>query len=192
MRMPTHIHRHLPSPIRSQGFTAIELLVVVSIVAILAALAGPSFNNLLTRWRVAQTVESIQSTLEVARRRALYFGGLVSVRKIPNNTDGCTTASTNQEWNCGWIVFRDLNDNGAIDAGEEELHRVPIAGNTGITVNNINGSAFFRIDRFGQPNNLGAASFNVVPPDGVSSPNATVICMAAGGRIRTQKGSVTC
>ena len=40
------------------GFTAIELLVVVAIVAILTALAAPSFTPLIERWRVRQARES--------------------------------------------------------------------------------------------------------------------------------------
>ena len=34
-----------------QGFTAIELMVVVSIIAVLAALAGPSFAQMIERDR---------------------------------------------------------------------------------------------------------------------------------------------
>ena len=49
------------------GFTAIELMVVVSIVAILAALAGPSFAPLIERWRVRDAAEGLTSTLYYAR-----------------------------------------------------------------------------------------------------------------------------
>ena len=40
------------------GFTAVELMVVVAIVAILAALAGPSFAPLIERWRVRDAAEA--------------------------------------------------------------------------------------------------------------------------------------
>ena len=45
------------------GFTAIELMVVVSIVAVLAALAAPSFTPLIESWRVREATEQLQSTL---------------------------------------------------------------------------------------------------------------------------------
>ena len=53
------------------GFTAIELLVTVSVVAILAALAAPSFKPLIDRWRVRNALESMQSTLFLARSEAI-------------------------------------------------------------------------------------------------------------------------
>lgn len=46
-----------------QGFTAIELMVVVSIIAVLAALAGPSFTQMIESWRVRDATESLSSTL---------------------------------------------------------------------------------------------------------------------------------
>ena len=36
----------------NQGFTIIEVMIVVAIMAILLALAGPSFTGLIERWRV--------------------------------------------------------------------------------------------------------------------------------------------
>ena len=75
------------------GFTAIELMVVVSIVAILAALAAPSFSPLIENWRVRESAEQLQSTLYYARSEAIKRGGQVLIQKIPNNTNGCTTAT---------------------------------------------------------------------------------------------------
>jgi type IV fimbrial biogenesis protein FimT len=47
------------------GFTLIETLVVMGIVAVLAALAGPSFTPMIERWRVRDATESIQSSSSV-------------------------------------------------------------------------------------------------------------------------------
>ena len=86
-----------------RGFTAIELMVVVAIMAVLAALAAPSFTPLMEGWRVRQATEALQSTIFYARSEAIKRGGNVAIQKLPNNTGGCTTATTNQAWDCGWL-----------------------------------------------------------------------------------------
>ena len=53
------------------GFTMIELMTVVAIMAILLALAGPSFTPLIERWRVRDSAETLTSTLYYARSEAI-------------------------------------------------------------------------------------------------------------------------
>lgn len=106
------------------GFSAIELMVVVSIISILAALAAPSFTPLIENWRVREASEQLQSTLYYARSEAIKRGGQVVIQKIPNNTNGCTSATDNSDWDCGWIVCQDTNGNGACNATEPVLQRI--------------------------------------------------------------------
>lgn len=175
-------------PMRRQwgrGFTAIELMVVVAIVAILAALAGPSFRDLMDNWRVRSAAEQISSSFYYARSEAIKRGGRVSVRK---NCSGSV-----QEWQCGWIVFTDANSNGAQDAGDVILQTFPEAA--GVTVNHLRNpaSAFYTLDRWGQTNGNDFASFAVIPePIGATSRHVTAVCVTPGGRVQTKKGGVTC
>lgn len=173
------------------GFTAIELLIVITILAVLTALAGPSFGPMIERWRTNQAVNNITSTIYVARSEAIKRGGKVSVRKIANGTDGCTFASTNQEWSCGWIIFVDTDEDGNLDAGEEILQSFQMP--TSVNIMNNNSAVSFRFDRWGRANNINAASFAIVPrAGGVASPAATAVCFSSGGRVRVVKESVTC
>ena len=179
----TSLRKHL-----SQGFTLIEVMVVVAIVAILAALAGPSFRDLIDGWRVRSATEEITSTVYYARSEAIKRGGRVSVRK------NCGTG-TNQEWQCGWIVFTDANTNGILNAAAPDLDVVlqTFPAQTGVNVNHIRNTAFYTLDRWGQIAGLGAASFSITPePLGVASRHASALCISSGGRVRVIKDTVVC
>ena len=164
------------------GFTAIELMVVVSIVAILAALAGPSFTPLIENWRVRESAEQLQSTLHYARSEAIKRGGRVVIQKIPNNTNGCTTASGTRAWDCGWFVCHDTNDNGTCNAADPVLQRVESSAK--VHVNRTGGGASIKLNRWGLVDGTWLG-FNLVPLDKtVSHVGARGVCMTSGGRVR--------
>ena len=54
-----------------RGFTAIELMITVAIVAILSALAAPSFRQLIATQRIKSVASALRETLWVARSEAL-------------------------------------------------------------------------------------------------------------------------
>lgn len=164
------------------GFTAIELMIVVAIVAILAALAAPSFTPLIQRWRVMQTVDGLQSTLYFARSEAIKRGGNVVIRKEPSGANGCALASANADWDCGWFVFVDTNGSGALNSGEEVLQR--FATPADVSVTRTGGGATIQLSRWGtiEGTYLG---FNIVPFNkSTTDPAARGLCMSSAGRIR--------
>ena len=63
MRAPRRAHQI--------GFTLVEAMVTVVLVAILASLAAPSFQSTLARFRVRTAAESLMSGLQLARSEAL-------------------------------------------------------------------------------------------------------------------------
>ena len=54
-----------------QGFTLIELIVTIAVVAIIATIAAPSFSNLLIKENLKTTAFNMRDTLKEARSRAL-------------------------------------------------------------------------------------------------------------------------
>lgn len=165
----------------ARGFTAIELMVTIAILGVLAAMAAPSFATLIDSWRVRQTSDQLQSTLYFARSEAIKRGGRVVIQKLPNNTSGCTTASGTRDWDCGWIVCHDLNDNGSCVASEPVLMRTETGGIS--HVSRTGGGASIKLNRWGLVSGpyLG---FNLVPLNkSVSHPSARGLCMSSGGRI---------
>ncbi|MBB6580082.1 type IV fimbrial biogenesis protein FimT [Comamonas odontotermitis] len=166
---------------RNSGFTLVELMVTVAIMAVLAALAAPSFIGLIERWRVRGAVESLQSTLYYARSEAIKRGGGVVLQKSANGTDGCQQAAADQEWGCGWSV----NASGAM------LRVMPPP--TKVNVTRKPSSSSMSFDRYGMAGSNSTSSFVLSPAgSGVSSPATTTLCMSAGGRFKTVSGEVEC
>lgn len=175
----------------TRGFTAIEILIVIAIIGVLAALAGPSFKEVLSRWRVRQTVENLTSTIYYARSEAIKRGGNIVIRKEPNNTGGCTIASTNEDWGCGWVVFVDSNGNGTQQIGEETLQAYP--GTSGVEVTVPGNGGKIPVNRWGVMSGINAKAFIFVPQgENISHKSSAAICVAAGGRVRTVEGDGTC
>lgn len=168
------------------GFTAIELLVTVAVVAILAALAAPSFKPLIDRWRVRDALESMQSTLYLARSEAIKRGGRVAIQKLPNVPASCSLAGTNEEWGCGWFIFADDNSDGKWQATETRIRTISTPANTNVI--HQGGGQSIKVDRYGMMSGLNAKGFVFSPePDGVSSSATQGLCMSSGGRIRVIK-----
>ena len=165
---------------RSSGFTLIELLVTIVIVAVLVALAGPSFSGLIERWRVRQGFEGLQSTLYYARAEAIKRGGNVSLRKEPTGTNGCALASGDSDWDCGWYIFSDINGDGDFNGGDARLQGFLTSNRVQVTRSDSTASITF--DRWGMPD--APLGFTIIPQGKSLSDSAALgLCMNRAGRI---------
>ena len=83
------------------GFTFVELMVVITIVAMLLGLGVPSYRYVTNSSRISAEVNGLLGDLQFARSEALKEGGTVTV--CPPDTTGlvCGNSST---WDQGWIV----------------------------------------------------------------------------------------
>lgn len=190
------IRRHF-----SRGFTAIELMVTVAILAVLAGIAAPSFNPIIERWRVRQVSEELQSTLYFARSEAVKRGGGVTILRNAS-TDGCTISDTDTDaWNCGWLVFADKNSDGVKDNGEEILQQTPPPRRVKVKLTSINSSTGqdsgsltkpVQVDRWGQltSNSISFFAFRLTPLDsGNAEASASSLCVSGSGRIKRMNSS---
>lgn len=156
--------------------------------AILAALAGPSFTGTIDRYRVSTTIDQLAAALTLVRTEAIKRSGNVGISRLSGGD--CPTLATTQEWTCGWQVFVDTNGNGVLNAGEATIQQFRVTN--GITVINNSGGTGFTANRWGQINGLGALSFSISPESGVASPATTAICLSTGGRIRKIPNTTVC
>ena len=104
------------SPIgsRSRGFTLIELMIVISIVAILMAIGIPSFQYVTSSNRASGEINGLLGDMQFARAEAIKEGQYVT---ICSSLDGLTCAG-NTSWKTGWIVFSDAAPFGTVDAND--------------------------------------------------------------------------
>ena len=103
---------------RVSGFTMTELAVTMGIVAMLTAIAMPSFKYVTTSNRVAGEVNTLLGDMRYARTEAIKEGQPVTVCASSNGTS-CTTG--NPPWENGWIVFSDANGNHIVDGTDAVL-----------------------------------------------------------------------
>ncbi len=99
----------------SSGFTLIELMIVVVIVAILLSLAAPSFNNLITETRIRSERNKLFSDIRLVRAEA------IKQRVSPvfcKSTDGVNCGGNSVNWEDGWVAFIDDGAGGAGVAGD--------------------------------------------------------------------------
>lgn len=101
-----------------QGFTIIELMVVVAISAVLLTLAVPSFDDSASKSAIRKGVNDLLSDLAYARSAAVTRSQPVSI--CPSDTSGAQACGTGG-WNDGWLVFYDTNESGGLDSGEEVI-----------------------------------------------------------------------
>ena len=71
--------RPLTAARRASGFTVVELVIAVAIVALLAALALPSFREVGVRMAVTDNTNDLVGALNVARSEAVKRGRAAAV-----------------------------------------------------------------------------------------------------------------
>ncbi len=87
------------------GFTLIEMLVTVSIIAILLSIALPSYDSTIASTRMSNEINELQASLNFARSEAVKRG--LSINVCPPTVPAGTTCSTASPlvWTSGWVVL---------------------------------------------------------------------------------------
>ncbi|PHS73913.1 GspH/FimT family pseudopilin [Porticoccus sp.] len=99
---------------KQSGFTLIELMISIVVLAVLLGLAAPSFVELVRNNRIQTSADQFFTSLILARSEALKRNQPVVMCK---STDGenCTTAN---DWARGWLTYADEDADGVLDSGE--------------------------------------------------------------------------
>jgi type IV fimbrial biogenesis protein FimT len=148
-----------PPPFQSRrlakGFTLVELMVTISVLAVLMAVGIPSFQGVIASSRVTTATNDFMATLAQARSNAIRRGARVTVCK---SADGATCVTTGG-WEQGWIMFNDDNHsavNPSVDSGETITFSSPALTN-GIVMKGNMDYVSFGAD--GLPKNMNGSGY---------------------------------
>lgn len=162
---PTPPRGRVPVRARRAGFTLIETMVVLALLAILASLAGPAMSRFVASQRVKSSASSLHLALVKARSEAIKRNGTVSVQPI-----------TGTNWNSGWNVV----------SGTTVLDVSPANARVEVTTTpSGTGLVSFRADG---RTSTGAIEFDLKSPLASSFRR---VCIDAAGRPYVKEGS-TC
>ncbi len=101
----------------SRGLSLIEMMVAVTVLGTLVALAAPSFARIGERYKVDSVQADLVTALQSARAEAVNQGRTVTLRRLA----GCPEATHPADWRCGWESFIDRNRNRTRDPDDTLL-----------------------------------------------------------------------
>jgi type IV fimbrial biogenesis protein FimT len=172
------------------GFTLLELMIAITVLAILLGLAIPSFTGVIRQNRVATQSNELVAALALSRSEAVKRGTPVSVCAANAAQSAC---SGSNDWSLGWIVFSDATGTaGTIDgAADTIVLRSAAPSLQNVTVSNVD-TAFVRYTARGAielPVGTAQTQFTVVPAS-CSGTEARAIAVLRTGRV--SKTTIAC
>jgi len=168
---------------KTSGFTLLELLITLAIIAIVMGIAVPSMSTFVENDRLITQINTLTSHLNYARSEAVLRHVQIGVCSS-NNT---TTCNGGANWEDGWLVFVDADGDSSYTVGEQVLKvQQNLEGSTTTLTTSIANTVIFDTRGFA-PNMAG--TFSICDHRGVSE--LISISLSNTGRVR-KDGAAVC
>ena len=177
--------------VRKSGFSLVELMVTVAILAILAALAAPSVGIFISRSAMRGASTDFTLSMQRARAEAINRNQCVAIC-MSSNGSSCDAGGSN--WGVGWIAYNSPSCAVTTPAATA-IFLVREGFSTRYELNSADSSAKRSIvfNARGNTSSSSNGKFNLVDT-GVSSNDAInrTFCLDKAGRMRTLEYASTC
>jgi type IV fimbrial biogenesis protein FimT len=120
---------------RARGFTLLELMFAVVVLAVLLSLAAPSMRNLVLDQRIKTVAGDLHASLIFARSEAIKRNQYVALCAMTDDGWGCQNSA---DWARGWIIYLDANGDGFPNAVSDILKRQDTLTDISLTGTNAN------------------------------------------------------
>lgn len=160
-----------------RGYTLIELMITVALIAIVLTLAVPEFRTLLQNNRSITTASNLKASMQHARSEALKRGTFVSLCPQARNFTACGS-----DWTQGWIVFTNPDENTSF-SGSEVLIRTYPATDTSMNFSFNQSSTLITFRPNGMAATVSSGQQITVDATGCVGPARRVISVSATGRV---------
>lgn len=168
---------------QARGFTLIEFVVAMAVLAVLLSVAVPALDGTVRQHRVVSDINRLNAAMQGARSAAIQSGASTVV--CPSADGRRCVAET---WEVGWLSFVDVDGTGVCDADLTATHCSDggrILGRGGVLSDGTlraNGNARWRVryDAHGRASGY-AATFSRCSADGATRAGFTLIMT---GRLR--------
>lgn len=182
-----------------RGLTLIELLVTISIAAVLGSLAAPALTSFVSRNAVRALSGDFTMSLQRARAEAINRNQCVVMCLSTTSTAvNPRCATTGNNWNVGWAIYVEptCEGNTALNTAaeataavnQERLVYTKEAVDARYTLIPSSTIRFILFSPRGVPNLSGAASFNIADTNAsVAEQNkyGRTLCFDKAGRVRS-------
>lgn len=127
--------RRRRAPVRQRGFTIIEIMLVIVLMAVMILLAAPSMRTMVISNQIRSFNSSLLNDMALSRSESSRRSQRV-VMCPSNDQNSCTAGSA---WTEGWIAFIDADSNGTRNTGgtSEPILRVKDSAPTSIQVSAV-------------------------------------------------------